>query len=249
MTFKGREVAECVGWVGEFAVGDEGDADPGGGDGGDVGLAVVGPVDLDEVGPGGDVVVLAEADAAGVGGGLFEVGPLGDAGLVAVGTDEVAGAKGAAIGVNQVVFAALDDALNDGLPVEADSKGGGAVEQELVESGATDAAAGAGWEGSFGGGVGVRIVEIGGGGAADEADAAEESGFGLAEVVVEVEAEGGQGGERVGHEAFAARLVDTGLHGVDEFDLKALTGGSDGAGQTGWTCAYYEDICWVAVLC
>ena len=47
-------------------------------------------------------------------------------------------------------------------------------------------------------------------------------------VSIEVEAEGGQG--------------------VDEFDLKALVDGDDGAGQTGWTCAYYEEICWVAAI-
>jgi hypothetical protein len=76
----------------------------------------------------------------------------------------------------------------------------------------------------------------------EEAYAAEGSGFDIAEVFVEVEAEGGERGEGVGHKAFAAGLVDTGLHGVDDLDLKALIGGGDGAGQTGRSCAYDENI-------
>jgi hypothetical protein len=32
------------------------------------------------------------------------------------------------------------------------------------------------------------------------------------------------------------------LHGVDEFNLKALVGGSDGAGQAGWSCTDDGDI-------
>jgi len=61
---QGGEVTEgCLG-AGEFFVRDEGDADFVGGVGSDVGLAVVAPVDLDEVRPWGDGVVLAQADAA-----------------------------------------------------------------------------------------------------------------------------------------------------------------------------------------
>jgi hypothetical protein len=67
-----------------------------------VGLTVVAPVDFDVVGPGSDGVVLAEADAAGVCGGFCKAGPFGDAGLVAIGSDEVAGAEGLAIGVDVV---------------------------------------------------------------------------------------------------------------------------------------------------
>ena len=63
----GKWVRACSG-CGEFAVGDEGDADFAGGYGGDVGLAVTAPVDFDEVGPGSDGVVLAEAESAGAGG-------------------------------------------------------------------------------------------------------------------------------------------------------------------------------------
>jgi hypothetical protein len=42
-------------------------------------LAIVAPIDFDEVGPGGDRVVLAKADAARVNGGCGEVCPAGDA--------------------------------------------------------------------------------------------------------------------------------------------------------------------------
>ena len=61
---QGGEVTEGRLGAGEFFVRDEGDADFVGGVGGDVGLAEVAPVDLDEVRPWSDGVVLAEADAA-----------------------------------------------------------------------------------------------------------------------------------------------------------------------------------------
>jgi len=127
--------------------------------------------------------------------------------------------------------------LDGVLPVEADSEASGAVEQKLVEDGATDATPGAFGKGGFGGRVvrGRCLV-------AEEANAAEGGGFDLAEVLIEIEAEGGEGFEGVGHEAFAAGFVDSRLHGVDDLDLKALVSGGDCAGQTGWSCAYYENI-------
>ncbi len=84
--------------------------------GSDVGLAVIAPIDFDEVGPGGDGVVLAEADATGVDGGFGEAGPGGDAGLVAVGADEVAGAEGLAIGAEEMTGGGWLDALGRSSP-------------------------------------------------------------------------------------------------------------------------------------
>ncbi len=60
-----REVRESLRDARVFGAGDEGYADLVGGDGGDVGLAIVAPVDLDVAGPGGEGEVLAEADALG----------------------------------------------------------------------------------------------------------------------------------------------------------------------------------------
>jgi hypothetical protein len=58
---------------------------------------------------------------------------------------------------------------------------------------------------------------------ADEADATQEMVFGSAQDLIEIgEADGCEGFERVGHEAFAAGFIDWGLHGVDDFDVKAL---------------------------
>jgi hypothetical protein len=164
--------------------------------------------------------------------------------LVAVGAYDVAGAEDLAVGVDkaagawmEAAGAGLRDALDGVLPMEADAEAGGAVEQELVENGAADAASGAGREGSLGGGgvCGRHLV-------VEESNAAEGSGFDLAEVFVEVEAEGSERGEGVGHEAFAAGFVDAGLHSVDDLDLEALIGGGDGAGQTGRSCTYDENI-------
>ncbi len=166
---QGREEAQGLLDAGEFFGGYEGDADFVGRDGGDVGLGVVGPVDFDEVCPGGDGEVLAEAYAAGAGGGSFEAGAGADAGLGAVGADDPAGAEGFVIGVDLVVV----DGADYGLPVELDTEGGGSVEEELVEESATYAATGDCWEGGFSRGeVAVR------GGVADESDATEEGAFG-----------------------------------------------------------------------
>jgi hypothetical protein len=51
-----------------------------------------------------------------------------------------------------------------------------------------------------------------------------------------------EGLERVGHEPFAAGFIDRGLHGVDDFNLKTLAGGSDGTCQSGWAGADNTDV-------
>ena len=62
---------------------------------------MVAPVDFDEVWSREvDGEVLAEADALGAVGGTVEGGPGADAGLVAVGSDDVAGADGVAVGAD-----------------------------------------------------------------------------------------------------------------------------------------------------
>ena len=53
----------------------------------------------------------------------------------------------------------------------------------------------------------------------------------------------GESGEGVGHEAFAAGFVDGGFLPSADFDVKALTGCGDGAGESGWSCSSYEDCC------
>ena len=73
---------------------------------------MVAPIDFDEVSPRGDGVVLAEADAAGMGGGFFEASPLCDAGLVAVGADEEAGAKGLVVCADEIAAGDRPDALD-----------------------------------------------------------------------------------------------------------------------------------------
>ena len=169
MEFQDGEEAQSLLNAGEFFGGYEGDADFAGRDGGDIGLRAIGPVDFDEIGPGGDAEVLAETDTARAGGGSFESGAVADAGLGSVGADDPTGADGSVIRLHVVVV----DTADYGLPVKLDSEGGGAVEEELVEKGATYATAGGGGEGGLGcGGL------AGWGGVTDEADAAEERTFG-----------------------------------------------------------------------
>ena len=85
-------------------------------------------------------------------------------------------------------------------------------------------------KGALGGDVVIRGRRV-----ADETDTVKDGGLGLVEIVGEVEAEGGEGLERVGQEAFAAGFVDGRFHGVDDFDMKALARRGDGGrrGQPG----------------
>jgi hypothetical protein len=101
-----------------------------------------------------------------------------------------------------------------------------------MENGAADASAGTCGEGGFGRG---RVF-------VEEADASEEMVFDIAKIAVEVEAEAGKGAHGVGHESFAAGLVDGRPHGVDDFDVKAFVCGGDGGSEAGGTCADDEDI-------
>jgi hypothetical protein len=112
-----------------------------------------------------------------------------------------------------------------------------------MEGSAADASARAAGEDGFGDGSGLLV---------EEAKAAEEVALGFAEIdveIVEIKAEESERAYGVGHQAFAAGLVDGWLHGVDDFDVKALVGGCDGAGETGGARAYDEDVrlrCWGA---
>ena len=161
---QGGEVSEGFAGVRVLLLCDEGDADFVGGVWGDVGLAELAPIDLEEVCPRGDGVVLAKSDTAGSSCGLGEAGPGGDAGVVAVGADDVAAAKGLAIGADFGLGLGLRgravdaDALDGVFPVEADAEAGGAIEQELVKQGAADAASGGSGECGFGGGDVARRI-------------------------------------------------------------------------------------------
>jgi len=189
---------------------------------------VIGPIDLDEVRPGGDGEVLAEADAASACGGSFESGPGADAGLMAVGTDDPTGASGVAIRADLPVL----DALDYGFPAETNAKGCGAVEKQLVEEGAADAPANGVGEESF---AFYRVAVTG---IAEKTDAAQGEAFGS----VQRNAEFRKGGDGIGQETLAAGFVNGWPHAVGDFNLKALRGSSDGTGQTGRASTGYEDV-------
>jgi hypothetical protein len=102
-----------------------------------------------------------------------------------------------------------------GVPGEADAQLFGAVEEEAVESGAADADASADWE--VGGDAGL---------AGGEEDAGE---FGSV-VGLEMDTELSEGAAGVGHESFAAGLVDGRAAGVSEEDVGAAEAEGDGCG-------------------
>ena len=76
----------------------------------------------------------------------------------------------------------------------------------------------------------------------EEADTAEEMVSDLAKIAIEVETQVGEGTHGVGHETFAASLVDGRAHGVDDFDVKAFVCGGDGGSEAGRAGANDEDI-------
>jgi hypothetical protein len=71
----------------------------------------------------------------------------------------------------------------------------------------------------------------------EEAYAAEKMVFDLAKIAVEVEAEVGESTHGIGHETFAAGLVDGREHRVDDFDVKAFVCGGDGGSEAGGACS------------
>ena len=115
------EMSQGIVGAGEFFIGNEGDADFVGGGGCDVSLTEVAPVDLDKVCPWSDGIVLAKADAARVNGGIGEARPRRDARAGAIGADEVTGAEGLVIAMDERAFSSGRDALYRVLPVEADA--------------------------------------------------------------------------------------------------------------------------------
>ncbi len=114
--------------AGEFATGDKGDTDLGGGDGSDVGLAFTAPVHLDMAGPGNNGEVLAETDTPDwreeSACRAVKSGPGANARLMAVGAGNIARMEYAAVGPDGSSF----DSLHYRLPMETDSQFSGPVE-------------------------------------------------------------------------------------------------------------------------
>jgi hypothetical protein len=123
------------------------------------------------------------------------------------------------------------------LPVEANTEAGGAVEQKRMQQGAADSATGVCGEGGLDG-----DVVVGGGGVADESYAAQEDTFDWVEVTPQIEAESGEGFERGGKKALSTGFVDGRRGRIDDIDLKTVTSGGDGRGQTGWSCSDDTDF-------
>ena len=177
-TLELRVVGEGALDGGDFCGGYEGYADLVGGDGGDVGLAVIAPVDFDEVWRRFDLEVLAEAYALGAVGDAIERCAGSDAGLVAVGSDDEAGLDGVAVGADYAALAGSSllrlnflDFLDYGLPVEMHAEGGGAIEEELMEEGSAQASTCGCGEGCLGSDWGAGAFGV------EEADSVEGGAF------------------------------------------------------------------------
>ncbi len=199
--------------------GHDGDADFVGRGGGDVSLAEVAPVNFDVGTPGLDAEMCAEAETAAAEVGGVEVGPCADAGGLAVGSDQPA-VVDRLVGEGGGLVWFEDDR---GVPGEAHAEFGGAVEEQAVQAGAAEA-----YSCCCFSGIGCEV-----GGDAGLTCGEGYAGEGGAVVGFEGDAELGEGVTRVGHDAFAAGLVDGGPLGVGDEYVRAAKAKADGGGETG----------------
>ncbi len=157
--------------------------------------------------------MLAKTDAPGADVIFGETCPGGDSRARTVGAHDEAGMECLAIGVDESPFDRAGDALDGVFPVKADTKTGGAFEQDLMEDCAPDAAPRSLRKGCLCGGM-----------FADEADALDGVAFEAVEIFLDINADCGESLEGVRQETFAAGFVDGRLDGVDEIDLKTVAG-------------------------
>ena len=175
---------------------------------GHVGLGVRGPVDLDGVGPRGDLEVPADTPAATAVGRPVQPELTTDRRVQAVGGCQVARLEIAAAHAGRVLLDIADVALDD-----SDSGGCGSVVQGFRQHGAPHPASGAARE------AGLHApgpVKVG--------DAAKR-------LAVRVDSDGVEVPQRVRHQPFPAGLVNGTGAAFHHGDLKSCAGGVDGRGQ------------------
>jgi hypothetical protein len=164
--------------------------------------------------------VAAKAESLAAEQSGFEAGPAADARGLAVRADQVAMADGLAIDLD---FAVVAEG-GAGCPFEVDADFFCAMNEALVEYDAAHAEAFAAWE-LASHEIFAAVVAVG------EVDAGEFSAAG------EFDAKAGEFAAGVGHEAFAAGLVDGRDKGFDDEDIESLLANGDGGGEAGWASA------------
>jgi hypothetical protein len=201
---------------------DESDAELGGGDRSDVGLADLAPIDLDEIGVRCRGVVLADADARATGGFAVKAGEGSYAGVQPVGSDEIARLEEACCGgdFGQIRASGLNR-LYRGLPLEPDSETDGAVEHELVQACSANAYARRGAKETLGGCRRVGRIE--------ETDSTKRGVF----CCEGVNAETTERFDGRRHQAFAACFVDGGAMRVRNDDGETAARRCNGCRETG----------------
>jgi hypothetical protein len=163
------------------------------------------------------------------------VGPNDEAGMDggAVGADLAASSGGFLPWMGRVLIELRDLHSEDyGLPTEADSEGGGAIEEELMKDGAAHAAA------RVVGEICLRGDGTAGGFGGKEANAVEDGALDGGDV--DAEAQEGVDGTR--QQALAAGFVDGRRHAIGYEDAEAVLGCGDGAGPTRGTASGDKDI-------
>lgn len=178
-------------------------------DGGYIDLAASAPVQFHVIGPGRDAIVYAEtvAEAEGRLGG--EASPLPNAGMEAIGADDPTGGDG----FTQDGDARRADGGYGRAPQHAHAGGCGGLHHSRMEDCAAHTERVA-----FGKGGGHGNAAI------DEANAVE----GLRVKSVQRYAEAAQGGQAIGHQAFAANLVDGRACAIGEGDIETFAARGNG---------------------
>jgi hypothetical protein len=180
-------------------------------------------VNLDVIGPRRDAVVAAKSEANGFVMRRLQSGPLPDSRVLAIGADYPAAARRACI--ERHGFSG--DSADPCAPMQAHTDLGGAIDQELVQLNAPDAHAR-----SF------RKTGLDGSPCTEKTDAAQrEALFDAGR-----DSEMVQGGQRFGHQPFAASFIDGRLRGVSDRNFKTLESRSDGRGQSGGPAPNHENV-------
>ena len=205
------------------ATGDEGEANLLRANRCDHHLALVAPVDLDEIRPRSYPVVPAKSKANLLVTDAVEAGPLANLRVLSISRNDPAAPDGAPI----KPYSIGGNSEEGGSPQERNSGFNGPLHENVVQRGSPDPQTTTVGEGCYDGGL-----------ALDEADSPEANRL----IAAYLDTEFAQGGNSIRHQAFAAYLVDRGPGGIGNNNPQALLAGSDGCGKSGGSAAGNEYV-------
>lgn len=208
----------------------QGDTNRAGTNRGDVGFAPVGPVDLDQIGPGLDAEVAADTESSAAGRTPVEARPFPNPREASVGADQKATGNTSLGGFDVIGLQTRDL----GVPAKIHAHRLGPADECAVEVGSADTVSGRAGEEPFGDGVAVYVPD-----AAEFRAALRRGGH----------AEGVQKRNAVRHDAFTAGTVDGRMALVEHGNRQALHACADGNGEPGRPASNNDEIEVLGHLC